>query len=96
MGLRKTTEQFIKEVKEKNKHSELDLSLVEYKGCDKDVTVICPIHGKFDIQASYLLQGSGCRKCADEHRNDDRRTSFEEFQNIVFQKYGNKLDPSLE
>lgn len=95
MGLRKTTEQFIKEVKEKNKHSELDLSLVEYKGCDKDVTVICPIHGKFDIQASYLLQGSGCRKCADEHRNDDRRTSMEEFQNIVFQKYGNKLDPSL-
>ena len=50
MGLRKTTEQFIKEVKEKNKHSELDLSLVEYKGCDKDVTVICPIHGKFDIK----------------------------------------------
>ena len=95
MGLRKTTEQFIKEVKEKNKHSELDLSLVEYKGCDKDVIVICPIHGKFDTQASYLLQGSGCRKCADEHRNDDRRTSMEEFITKTHELYGNKYDISL-
>jgi len=94
MGIRKTTEQFIKEVKERN-HHDLDLSLVKYKGCDEEVTVICPIHGEFNIQASYLRQGSGCRKCADEHRNDNRRMSIEEFQNIVFQKYGNKLDTSL-
>lgn len=95
MGLRKTTEEFIKEVQEKNPHHELDLSLVKYEGCDKDVTVICPIHNKFNIKASYLLQGCGCKKCANEHHNDDKRTSMEEFATKTYELYGNKFDISL-
>ena len=94
MKLRKTTEQFIKEVKERNNH-DLDLSLVKYQGCDEDVTVICPIHGKFDMKASYLRQGCGCKKCANEHNSDNRKISMGEFATKTYELYGNKFDISL-
>lgn len=30
----------------------------------KEITIICPIHGKFKQKANHHLQGHGCKKCA--------------------------------
>lgn len=43
-----------------------DYSLVEYAGSLDLVTIICPIHGKFEQAASEHLRGRGCRKCASD------------------------------
>lgn len=38
-------------------------SRTEYKGMHEDITVTCPIHGDFEIEAVYHLNGGGCPKC---------------------------------
>ena len=45
----------------KNKYN---YSEVEYEGCDKKVTIICPIHGSFS-QSMYghVRSGNGCPRC---------------------------------
>lgn len=35
----------------------------EYKGMHEDITVTCPIHGDFEIEAVYHLKGGGCPYC---------------------------------
>lgn len=51
-----------------------DMSLVDYQGNDKEVTLLCPKHGFFEIKPRYLLTGvtrsngikiapHGCWKC---------------------------------
>lgn len=37
--------------------------LVEYKGAKESITIVCPIHGKFEQEASSHLAGRGCREC---------------------------------
>ena len=57
-----TTESFIKEAKEV--WGDLyDYSKVEYKNRDHRVTVICPVHGEFQVYAREHLDGKGCPKC---------------------------------
>lgn len=51
-----------------------DYSLVEYKGTDKKVTIICPSHGQFQQRPGNHIRGEGCPKCkvskvADSHRH---------------------------
>lgn len=46
----------------KNKY---DYSLVDYRNSRTKVTIICPIHGKFEQIANAHIQGQGCRKCGD-------------------------------
>ncbi|MCK9446119.1 hypothetical protein M0Q50_04415 [bacterium] len=40
-----------------------DYSLVNYVTKKDNVTIICPIHGKFEQKASIHLQGHGCKIC---------------------------------
>lgn len=40
-----------------------DYSKVEYKNREHRVTVICPIHGEFNVFAREHLDGKGCPKC---------------------------------
>lgn len=40
-----------------------DYSKVEYKNREHRVTVICPIHGEFNVYAREHLDGKGCSKC---------------------------------
>jgi hypothetical protein len=39
-----------------------------YKKYGQAMTMICPIHGKFDLIPKTHLQGSGCRKCGSNGR----------------------------
>ena len=57
-----TTESFIEEAKEiyGDRYS---YSKVEYKNREHRVTVICPVHGEFQIFAREHLDGKGCPKC---------------------------------
>ena len=57
-----TTESFIAEAKEKY-GDRYDYSKVEYKNREHRVTVICPVHGDFQVYAREHLDGKGCPKC---------------------------------
>lgn len=57
-----TTESFIAEAKEIY-GDRYDYSKVEYKNREHRVTVICPVHGEFQIFAREHLDGKGCPKC---------------------------------
>lgn len=38
-------------------------SKVKYENSQKEVTIICPIHGEFEQKPIYHTQGNGCPKC---------------------------------
>lgn len=57
-----TTESFIAEAKELY-GNRYDYSKVEYKNKDHRVTIICPVHGDFQVYAREHLDGKGCPKC---------------------------------
>ena len=57
-----TTESFIAEAKEIY-GDRYDYSKVDYKNREHRVTVVCPIHGDFQIYAREHLDGKGCPKC---------------------------------
>ena len=57
-----TTESFIAEAKEIY-GDRYDYSKVEYKNREHRVTVVCPIHGDFQVYAREHLDGKGCPKC---------------------------------
>lgn len=60
--LRKTTDDFI--TKAKKVFGELyDYSKVNYTHSHEPVTLICQLHGEFNIQASRHLEGQGCSLC---------------------------------
>lgn len=46
-------------------HGDLyDYSKVVYTGVHHRVTVVCPVHGDFEIKPYLLWTGKGCQKCA--------------------------------
>ncbi len=57
-----TTESFIDEAKEIY-GDRYDYSKVEYKNKEHRVTVICPVHGDFQVYAREHLDGKICPKC---------------------------------
>ena len=57
-----TTESFIAEAKEIY-GDRYDYSTVEYKNRDHRVTIVCPVHGEFQVYAREHLDGKGCPKC---------------------------------
>jgi DNA polymerase III, epsilon subunit and related 3''-5'' exonucleases len=57
-----TTESFIAEAKEIY-GDRYDYNKVDYKNRDNRVTVVCPIHGDFQVYAREHLDGKGCPKC---------------------------------
>lgn len=62
-GVRKTTEQFIKEIQ--YVHGNIyDYSLVNYINNHTKVCIICSDHGIFKQRPNHHLGGSGCPKCA--------------------------------
>lgn len=40
-----------------------DYSKVEYKNRDHRVTIVCPVHGEFQVYAREHLDGKGCPRC---------------------------------
>ncbi|MBR6129376.1 MAG: DUF723 domain-containing protein [Bacteroidaceae bacterium] len=57
-----TTESFIAEAKEIY-GDRYDYSKVDYKNREHRVTIVCPIHGEFQVYAREHLDGKGCPKC---------------------------------
>jgi len=73
-----TTEQYIEKANKIHNFKYI-YTETEYNGCYEDVTVICPIHGKFTQKAYVHLQGHGCPKCANKIISDQIISSTEEF-----------------
>jgi Protein of unknown function (DUF723). len=57
-----TTESFIAEAKEIY-GDRYDYSKVDYKNKEHRVTIVCPVHGDFQVYAREHLDGKGCPKC---------------------------------
>ena len=75
-----TTESFIAEAKEIY-GDRYEYNKVEYKNRDHRVTIVCPIHGDFQIYAREHLDGKGCPKCE----------KGEKFLRKLKEKFGDKF-----
>lgn len=79
-----TTEDFIKQAKEK--YGDLyDYSKVKYKATNIKVCIICKEHGEFWQTPNKHLQGQGCPYCADIHNASEYK-----LYSLLKEKYPNK------
>lgn len=84
---RVTKEVFISRATVKHK-GRYDYSKVDYQGLDKEVTIICPIHGEFKQKASVHLK-SGCPLCF-----GTPKSNTEDFIKKAREIYGDRYDYS--
>ena len=75
-----TTGSFIAEAKEIY-GDRYDYSKVVYKNKDHRVTIVCPVHGDFQVYAREHLDGKGCPKCE----------KGEKFLTKLKEKFGDKF-----
>jgi len=75
-----TTDSFIAEAKEIY-GDRYDYSKVDYKNKEHRVTIVCPVHGDFQVYAREHLDGRGCQKCE----------KGEKFLLKVKEKFGDKF-----
>ena len=87
--LRKTTSQFIKESIQVH-GDKYDYSLVDYKGANKKVIIICPIHSEFQQPPYDHISGANCPKCY-----GNVRLTLGEFISKAKQVHGDKYDYSM-
>ena len=85
-----TTQEFIEKAKLTH-GTKYDYSLVDYKGTNDKVKIICKIHGEFSQRASAHLNNQGCMEC----RLCNRRTGLDIFIKRCVEIHGNKYDYSL-
>jgi len=82
-----TKEKFIE--KAKLKHGDVyDYSLVDYKGSQENVIIICKKHGNFNQKPNNHLQGDGCRSCSSEKIGNLTRKTNEQFIKESIEKHG--------
>lgn len=94
MGLRKTTEQFIEDVKAVH-GDKYDYSLVEYVDWKTKVKVICNLcNNIFEISPNNHIRERGCRQCGIKRRVKASRMKLEEFIRRAKEKHGDKYDYS--
>jgi hypothetical protein len=93
MGQKLTTQQFIDRVEHiyPNKY---DYSLVEYRGSNFKIKIICFIHGVFEITANNMLYGQACHKCAKEKDIKARTKTTEQFIIDANIKHNNRYNYS--
>ncbi len=84
---------FIEEAKKVHGDS-YDYKLVNYKGRNKKITIICKEHGEFTQTPGHHLNKQGCKKCGINKRADKKRKD----QELLIQQYkevhGNTYDYS--
>jgi hypothetical protein len=71
-------------------NNKYDYSLVDKVKRRTKITVICPIHGPFNIRVDQHSSGSGCKKCA----NESLRLTNDEFIKKCNIKHDNEYDYS--
>ncbi len=86
---REKNEWFINEAR-KVHLDKYDYSLIDFKGLNQKVRIICPKHGEFLQIARGHLRGHGCPKCA----KTGVRLTTEEFIERARKVHGNKYDYS--
>lgn len=89
MSKRLTTESFISRSKQVH-GNKYDYSKTQYIGFDKELTIICPIHGEFIQRAGVHLNGSGCPQCASQKS----KIGYDLFVERAKKKHGDKYDYS--
>lgn len=91
---KRTTEQFIKDAKEKH-GNKYDYSLVEYIEWTTKVKIICPKHGIFEQTPNQHFQSNGCNNCGIEKRISNSKTPtnkvIEDFRKVHNQKFDYRL-----
>lgn len=94
MSKKLTTEEFAKKAKEIH-GDKYDYSLVDYKGYDKKIKIICSTHGVFEQSPDSHLRGQACPVCGKEKLS--MLFSFPQEQLIKRAKeiHGDKYDYSL-
>ena len=73
-----------------------DYSKVEYKTSKQKVTIICPIHGPFEITPHDHIgkYARGCPKCGNEKKGSFKKMTTEEFVKKANVKHNNFFDYS--
>jgi hypothetical protein len=90
-----TAEEFIKRAKEVH-GDKYDYSLVDYKGCQTKVKIICPIHGEFEQEpTAHINQKQDCPFCAFQKRAVKNSLSKQTFITRANKIYGNKYKYDL-
>jgi hypothetical protein len=89
----KSTDDFIKKSQEIH-GSKYDYSEANYENSKTLLTIVCPIHGKFNQTPNHHTAGKGCPKCGFEKRILVRRYTIDEFINRVKEIHGNNYDYS--
>ena len=91
---RMTREEFIRRATEVH-HGKFDYSLVKYENCEKDVCIICPIHGPFwQRPAHHIGRGDDCPICRRINAARSKTFTTEKFIRISRDVHGDKYDYS--
>lgn len=88
MPSKKTNAEYIEEAK-KIHGDRYDYSKTVYNGTSNKVTVICPEHGEFEINASSHLKGYGC-----PYHSGLKKLDTYEFIRRAIETHGNRYDYS--
>lgn len=70
-------------------------SKVQYKNNRTKVTIICPVHDKFEQVPNSHLNGIGCKKCSGEHLSKKMTKTTEKFIKEAKNIHGDKYDYSF-
>lgn len=92
MYQRLTTYEFIERCREV--HGDFyDYSLVDFKGHNKNVSIICPIHGEFEQDTySHMVRGRKCNEC---RKDKNLKEATQKFLKEAKEIYGDTYDYSL-
>ena len=75
-------------------NNKYDYSLVDYKGSNIKVEIICPIHGIFKQTPSSHIQNHGCKECDTDRKRNNLRLSHEEVIRRFKEIHGDLYDYS--
>ena len=104
LKIRSTKKEFIKKAN-KIHHNKYDYSKVIYNGVYNKVSIICPIHGEFELTPQTHLQGHGCPVCSKiikfnkqsltekefKEKANKIHNNFYDYSKVIYKGYNNKI-----
>ncbi|MBR1154393.1 hypothetical protein [Bradyrhizobium sp. JYMT SZCCT0428] len=69
-----------------------DYSKTEYGHSQKPLTIVCRVHGRFQLNAASHLQGRGCSACAKVRKRAPKKVDLAEFINRSSKRHNGKYD----